>query len=193
MARHREFDEDEVLQRAMELFWQQGYEATSVRDLLTHLAISSSSLYETYGDKHALYLACLAYFRQRELGLMLAQLTEFASAHEVLRHWFAELIDNLLADEHFGGSFAVNAAIELGTTDEAVAEQLRQHFADVTAVLTTFLTEAQARGDIPPSLEALALAQFFVSTLFGMCTLVKVVPNRQVLENIAASALAVLD
>lgn len=193
MARLKAFDQDDVLDRAMRLFWQQGYEATSIRDMLAHVGISSSSLYETYGDKHALYLAALAHFRQIEYDLIQTQLTKSSSAKEVIRHWYTQLIDDLLADPYHRGSFTVNAAIEMGTRDPEVAAELQAHFDEVTASLAAFLRAGQQRGDVRPGLDPVALAQFFLSTLFGIAVQVKIYPSRPLLENIATAALGILD
>jgi len=100
-----------VLAQAMDLFWRQGYNATSIRDLTAHVGISSSSLYETYTDKRTLYLMALAAFREMELNTIQAQLAEATSAQETMQAWFEETIHNLLADDHYRGSFTVNAAI----------------------------------------------------------------------------------
>ena len=59
MGRSREFDENVVLQKAMELFWEQGYEKTSLSDLVEHMGIHRRSLYDTFGDKHTLFLKTL--------------------------------------------------------------------------------------------------------------------------------------
>ena len=66
MARRKEFDRDEALHKAMEVFWSRGYEATSVGDLVEHMGINRQSLYDTFGDKHSLYLAALDRYREVE-------------------------------------------------------------------------------------------------------------------------------
>src|SRR5215208_4537603 len=75
MARHKEFDREEALQRAMEVFWSRGYEAASVGDLVKHMGINRQSLYDTFGDKHTLYLAALDRYREVE-GRKLFELLE---------------------------------------------------------------------------------------------------------------------
>ena len=192
MARTKEFDEVVVLQRALDLFWQQGYEATSIRDLIAHVGISSSSMYETYGDKHTLYLACLASYRQQEFNVIQEQLTTATSAYETMQAWFDQAIADLLADEFHRGSFTVNAAIELGASDPQVAAQLQAHFDDIAELLADFFESAQENGELNPELQPMALAQFFISTLFSISVQVKLFPNQPLLENIAITALTVL-
>jgi TetR/AcrR family transcriptional repressor of nem operon len=192
MARQKEFNAEVVLEQAMSLFWQQGYEATSIRDLIAHLGISSSSMYETYGDKRTLYLAALSAFRQQEFNTIEEQLAEATSAQETMQTWFDETINNLLADEDHRGTFSVNAAIELGATDPQVAAQLQAHFDEIAALLAQFFQTAQVHGEIREDHDPVALAQFFINTLFSISIQVKIYPNRQILENVANTAIMIL-
>jgi len=193
MARPREFDRETVLEEAMRLFWAQGYERTSVRTLLTHLDISSSSLYATFGGKHDLYLDALARYRQREVGEMRALLAEATSARTALEQLFANLMELMLRDGSGRGSFTLNAAVERGTQDRAVAKQLRAHFDELTELMTRFLADAQERGEIRSELSPQELARFFLQTMYSLATFVKVYPNRERMETIARVALTVLD
>ncbi len=72
MARHKEFDQDEALQKAMEAFWARGYEATSMQDLVEHMGINRQSLYDTFGDKHSLFLKALDRYHEVETRKLLA-------------------------------------------------------------------------------------------------------------------------
>lgn len=64
MARTKEFDEDAVLLKAVRLFWEQGYEKTSMTDLVNHMGVHKRSLYDTFGDKHSLYIKTLNRYTQ---------------------------------------------------------------------------------------------------------------------------------
>src|SRR3981081_3787453 len=75
MARHKEFDRDEALHKAMEVFWSRGYNAASIQDLVKHMRINRQSLYDTFGDKHALYLLALDRYREVE-GRKIVELLE---------------------------------------------------------------------------------------------------------------------
>ena len=193
MARQREFEREEVLEKAMRLFWAQGYEATSVRTLLNHLGLSSSSLYATFGGKHDLYLEALARYRAREVEEMRALLAEAPSARAALAQMFDDLVDLMLHDGSQRGSFTLNAAVERGAGDEDVAAQLRTHFDELTALLTRFLADAQERGEIRRDARPQELARFFLHTLYSLATFVKVYPDRERMETIARVALSVLD
>ncbi|MDT8304680.1 MAG: TetR family transcriptional regulator [Anaerolineae bacterium] len=192
MARQKAFDEAALLERAMELFWEQGYEATSVRDLNERLHLSSSSLYNTFGGKHDLYLAALASYRRVEYAQVQAQLAEAPAAKDAVARLFNDLAASLLADESRRGSFTLNAAVELGNRDETVAYLLQQHFADVTELLAAFLTEAQARGELGSAHAPRDLASFLLHNLYSLAALVKVNASRAEMERIIHVTLSVL-
>jgi TetR/AcrR family transcriptional regulator, transcriptional repressor for nem operon len=193
MARQKAFDETALLERAMELFWEQGYEATSVRDLTDHLQLSSSSLYNTYGGKRDLYLMALAAYRRVEYEQMQAQLAAAPAARETIERLFADLAAGLLADGSRRGSFTLNAAVELGARDRAVARQLQEHFADVTRLLADFLAAAQTRGEIGSQHAPRELATFLLLNLYSLAALVKVDASREQMEGFIDVALSVLD
>jgi TetR/AcrR family transcriptional repressor of nem operon len=193
MARTKEFDETAVLDKALDLFWRQGYEATSVRDLTAELGISSSSLYATFGDKHAVYLQALSHYRAVELAEVRAQLANGARGADMLRHLFDALIDTLLATEERSGSFTLNAAVELGTRDTAVAEQLRDHLDDLTEILGLYLLEAQSRGEIDDRFAPDDLARYVLHNLYSLGTIATVYLNRDELQRLAAIILSTME
>jgi len=112
---------------------------------------------------------------------------------EALAGLFAGLVASLMADPARRGTFTLNAAIELGGQDEAVTDQLRQHFDDICALLAPRLAAAQAAGEVADRFNADDLARFLLFGLYGLGMIVKVYPDRANLERTAAVTLAVLD
>lgn len=193
MARTKAFDETEVIDRALAMFWQQGYEATSVRDLLSHAGISSSSLYATFGDKHELFCAALDRYRALEREQFAAILADSQAIRPTLNGLYATLIDTLLLDDGSRGSFTLNAAIELGGRDLPVLDRLRQHFDDVCGMLASQLAEAQARGEINTATPAADLARYLLFGLYSLATMARIYPDRKLLEGMAGMLMAILD
>ena len=193
MARTKAFDESEALARAMGLFWEHGYEATSVRELAAWTGLSSSSLYATFGDKHDVYLAALDRYRAAELDEVRRVLSAPRPVRETLRAMFADLIDSLMADNGQRGSFTLNAAVELASRDVEVAARLRAHFDDIRTLLAARLSAAQANGEIAASHAPGELAHYLLFGLYSLATMVKVYPDRARLERTAVLTLAVLD
>ena len=98
MARHKEFDRDEALHKAMEVFWSRGYEAASVNDLVRHMGINRQSLYDTFGDKHALYLQALDRYREVEGRRMFEILDRPGSVKKALRQLFQGVVEGSFCD-----------------------------------------------------------------------------------------------
>lgn len=193
MARTKAFDETAVIDRALAMFWEQGYEATSVRDLLSHVGISSSSLYATFGDKHDLFCAALDRYRAIEREQFAAILAASHAIRPTLHDLYATLIDTLLLDDGSRGSFTLNAAIELGGRDLPVLDRLRQHFDDVCGLLEGRLAEAQARGEIDSAPPAADLARYLLFGLYSLATMARIYPDRPLLEGMARMLLATVD
>src|SRR5215216_2939123 len=127
MARHKEFERDEALQKAMEVFWGRGYEATSVGDLVEHMGINRQSLYDTFGDKHALYLQALDRYREVEGRKMFELLERPGSGKRALRQLFAGVVAGSLCAGERRGCFVGNAMSErAGRCPETAAKACGQ-------------------------------------------------------------------
>src|SRR2546426_9846332 len=113
MARHKEFDRDEALHKAMEVFWSCGYEAASIPDLIKHMGINRQSLYDTFGDKHALYLQALDRYREVEGRKVFELLERPGSVKKTLRQLFEGVVERALCDGQRRGCFMGNAMSEL--------------------------------------------------------------------------------
>ena len=113
MARTKDFDEDEVLQKAVCLFWHKGYNGTSMQDLVDGLGISRSSIYDTYGDKHALFVKTLQRYEESVYEKVVEIVNQTAPAKEIIKQLLNFITSELLNDEQHKGCFLVNAAIEV--------------------------------------------------------------------------------
>ncbi|MBL8162818.1 MAG: TetR/AcrR family transcriptional regulator [Anaerolineae bacterium] len=171
MPRSREFDQDDVLDRAMLLFWAQGYEATSVRDLITAMGISSSSLYEAFGDKQAVFLAALARYCTIEQARVRQMADAAATPQSFVEALFTSLDDLNQYPGQTRGSFAFNTMVEFGTRHEGVTKQLLDHYYKIVDIIAAKLAEEQSAGAISSALPPLHLTHTILSTLQGLATL----------------------
>jgi TetR/AcrR family transcriptional regulator, transcriptional repressor for nem operon len=192
--RTREFDQEDVIEKAMELFCEKGYAATSIRDLVTHLGISSSSLYGTFGDKDALFLLALERHSRRELE-MLRQLLSLPTENpkEVLAGMFKALIDSLLTNELPGGSLTLKASVELENRKPEVAAVIAEHTENAAVMFTEFLERAAQNGSITLRQPADQVAKYILFNFFNLNFLAKVNLDRACLENYVRLVLSVLD
>src|ERR1043166_3222598 len=113
MARQKEFDRDEVLHRAMEVFWTRGYEGASLQDLVKHMGINRQSIYDTFGDKHSLFLQALDRYREIQSRKVFEMLDRPGSVKRNVRLLFQQAVDKTLSEEVGRGCFVGNAMSEL--------------------------------------------------------------------------------
>src|ERR687894_167190 len=148
MARHKEFDRDEALQRAMEVFWSRGYEAASVGELVSHMGINRQSLYDTFGDKHSLYLAALDRYREVEGRKMFELLERPGPVKRALRRLFESVVEHALGEGERRGCFVGNATSELAGRCRATAEKACGNMAAAEGALYRALLPGQRGGEI---------------------------------------------
>jgi TetR/AcrR family transcriptional regulator, transcriptional repressor for nem operon len=167
MARNKAFDESAVLDKAMEVFWSQGYCATSMEALVDGMGINRASMYSTYGDKHQLYLKALNNYRQRQAREMVALLEQTPSVKEALQMLLRNVLQESACAEK-KGCFIVNSAVEFATRDAAVLEIVKTNLQTVENALAAAIARGQASGEITSQQSPEALAAFLLNTVNGM-------------------------
>jgi TetR/AcrR family transcriptional repressor of nem operon len=187
VARAKGFDPDEVLDRAVDLFWRRGYEATSVQDLVDHLGISRVSLYGTFGDKHTLYLRALDRYEERN-GVALACLVDDEQPLAALERVFRAAAD----DPDRRGCLMVNTATELATLDPAAGEKVAAAMRRAEDGFRATLERARAAGDLPPGRDPAVLARFLVLAYQGVRVLAKAGADPATLDDAVTVALSTL-
>jgi TetR/AcrR family transcriptional repressor of nem operon len=192
MARPKEFDPERALAKAMNLFWRRGYENTSLEMLMKEMGIAKQSLYDTFGDKRALYLKAMAHYRDQTNSQMQKMLNEIPS----VREGFARLLYGLAAEtreQHERGCLLLSANLQRDPKDAVVRDFLRDNQARVEAIFLQALARAQKQKEVSPKDDAAALARFFVATIQGMRAMARLKSDRKALEQIARVALAVFN
>ena len=192
MARHKAFDPQAALAKALDIFWHQGYEGTSMQDLVVHMGISRSSLYDTFGDKRGLFLAVLAYYEQEVVSQLLAPLKHPGTPRQQIRQVFYQAIDMALTDSLRQGCLICNTAVELGPHDHDITARVASNLARIEAAFAATLTHAHTTDEIKTPYQPRALARYLTNSLVGLRVLAKVLPSRATLEEIVEVTLAVL-
>ena len=141
MSRPKEFDETSTLDRAMELFWHQGYDATSLADLERHLGIGRQSIYDTYGNKLGLYRKALDRYSTVPVTSLLARLEGGGAL--AIRSFFERLI-GYQSGPRAPACFMVNSAIELAPRDHGVRLRVNEYFRRLEAGFLAAFTKARA-------------------------------------------------
>ncbi|MEM1000773.1 MAG: TetR/AcrR family transcriptional regulator [Bacteroidota bacterium] len=193
MARPRKFEEQDVLQRAMELFWEKGYHGTSVQDLVQHLGINRASLYDTFGDKHRLFLRSLIHYGASGGDQLLNLLESDFPLRQKLSSMLKTAVDNPLSIPGQRGCFILNATCELAEQDSEVGAYTQVHLHKMIAALEKAIAHAQEQGEIRSHPDPRSLALHFYSTYTGMMMLSRSGACCDDLGRAADSALAMLD
>ena len=193
MARHKEFDREEVLDRAMGLFWERGYEATSVQDLVDRTGIGRGSLYGTFGDKHALFLAALDRYGQAQGPLLAEILDGPGTAKAKLRRLFEGVAEAAVSEDGRRGCLLVNSAVELAPHDPYTSRRVDAALLNAEEALHGFLVRARAAGEIPPDKDPRSLSRFLWNTVQGLRVMAKAGARKEALDDIVDVTLSVLD
>jgi len=191
VGRPREFDVEQALRRAMEVFWQQGYEATSVQDLLDAMGINRGSMYDTFGDKHALFTAALDHYARTVTGCLEADLAGPGSPIGNIRKVLASMAE-CCSRERCPGCLAAHAAVELGARDARVRTAARGILARIEKAFQRALRLAVEAGELSRGADTRAQARFLNATLQGLVVLGRTGPPRAALRDVVRIAVAAL-
>ena len=193
MARHKEFDRDEALHKAMEVFWTRGYEAASIQDLVNHMGINRQSLYDTFGDKHALYLQSLDRYREVEGGKVFELLERPGSVKKRLRRLFDAVVETALCGRPRRGCFMGNAMSELAGRCRETAARTCSNMSATEEAFYRMLLRGKKDGDLNRVHDLRAVARFLYCSLQGLTLVAKSTRDRKTLEDIVKVTLSVLD
>ncbi|MEV7010170.1 TetR family transcriptional regulator [Streptosporangium sp. NPDC051022] len=193
MARTKEFDPDAALQAALELFWERGYEATSMSDLVEHLGVGRASLYATFGSKHDLYVKALRRYGENRDPSPVEMLSQPGPALPAVRGLVEFYTEDAIRDRRRRGCMIVNAAGEMLPGDEKVAGIVDANWTALETALTSALIRARAQGELAADRDPRALARFLLVFLQGLRLTSKGTPDAARLRDAAAQALTVLD
>lgn len=193
MPRAKEFDEAEVLDQALELFRARGFKHTSFNDLVEELGVSRQSLYDTYGNKEALYHQALKRYLTRGLDQMRRVLEDDGRP---LRESLAALFDGMIAGQcakSSPGCLMVNSMVELSPHDADVRALAQEHARSTEGLFASRFAAAQRQGEIPKAKDPVALARYFYHTLLGLAVASRALGDRDGLRQTAQLALQTLD
>ncbi|WP_426244060.1 TetR/AcrR family transcriptional regulator [Nocardioides sp. LHG3406-4] len=190
MARPREFDADEAVERAKCLFWDQGFHATSVSDLAGALGLGAGSLYAAFGSKEGLYQRALERYCEEQPAALIEALDCADGIRAGLRGILVGLMEMDLAEPR--GCFLVNATVERDD-HPATIDRVSATLARVESALTGALERAKAGGELGVDKDPAALARFFLTFIQGLRVVGQARLGRAAVESAIASALTVLD
>lgn len=166
MPRQREFNETEVLERALPVFWKTGYGATSIGDIVQATGVSRYGLYSAFGEKHHLFAQVMDYYSGKNISYMLGPMERAGAGMESIQRYFDILTDTIPSQDKRLGCLIGNASIELVAPHQQIARRIDAHFERMRAAFANALGTAYAQQtDVTP--EVPKLADYLVGVAMG--------------------------
>lgn len=166
-GRPRDFEEDEALDRALHVFWEHGYEGTSMSELTSAMGINKPSLYNVFGSKEELFRRALARYRDTYLAQTPAIL-EQPTAYGVIESYLRASVDGLTGAGHPPGCLSIQGGLSCAPANSGISEFLASFRAGNEGVLAERLARAAKEGDLTPGTDTAALARFVVTLSEGL-------------------------
>lgn len=173
MARPKEFDPEEALDKAMQQFWAKGYHDTSIRDLVARTGVNYYGLYEVFDSKHGLFLASLDRYRETVTAQAIEELKRPGPTKPTVRRTFHRLLRLLKTSDGRVGCMMCNTAVEMAPYDTEAADRVQSHMALLRDAFKIRLEDGQRAGDIGEAADLNALAEFLTTTAYTIGILLR--------------------
>lgn len=188
---NKKFDPKVALQKAMEVFWERGYEAASLAELLKNMGISRKSMYDTFGNKQSLFLKALEHYAQTELRSIREQLLAPGSTmnniEQLLYSW--QRVHGQLNSK---GCLLGTSTADFNTNDVEIAPVLRSYFSRLENIYYEAIAKAQAAGELNPKAQARDLARLLLCTTQGMALIGRVLDSETILQSVVSTTIEAL-
>lgn len=190
MARQKEFDPETALQRAIHVFWQKGYDGTSIQDLVNEMGVHKRSMYDTYGDKRSLFLLAVARYADLEEEQQRLLVGKAASPVKALRQLLESSVQ--VPPGQPLGCLLVNCATDVAPHDADVAKRVRAHFRFSEKLLTEVISQGQSSGLMRTTMDSSEAARHVFNAWLSVRVQVRAGVARSALMRTIDSALALV-
>ena len=192
MAGIKQFDQEKVLEQAMMIFWQRGYEATSIRDLTEATGLGRGSLYGAFGDKEGLFLAVLDYYNN-QIQSQLVECLQKPDPQQAIASMFEQITQRMSAGFYPSGCLNTNTTLECPAGSEQINRKIAERLGNMESGIYAALLRAQAEGTLPPGQDIRALSRFFLAVSQGMSVLNRAFADPSVVRDVAKVAVSFLN
>jgi TetR/AcrR family transcriptional regulator, transcriptional repressor for nem operon len=192
MPKVKLFNETEALENAKNVFWQKGFNATSMQDLVSGMQISRQSLYDTYGNKEALFLQCLNKYQQESNNNVCQNLNYTGNLKQTLLNFFNAIVDDIVGDKTQKGCFMLNTLIEVVPENKAAKTVVKKNYDKLEAELINLFDKAKQKEKYSSVFNANELATHFITLLHGMRLIGKIKKDKQSLQKMVEMGMVVI-
>ena len=193
MPRVKQFDKDEVLDKAMHLFWKKGYYATSIQDLVDHLGINRASLYDTFGGKKKLFETAFQHYRSSNANGLKQFLESQDNIKEGFQKLFTVAVQQASSDREHKGCFVVNTTIEFIPNEKDFLPIISQNKTEFEEMFHDYMQTGVEKGQIDASKDLRSIASLFFAFYNGLKVVTKTDFDQQQFENSVKALVTVLD
>lgn len=193
IGRPLEYNPNIALESAMHVFWRQGYEASSLHDLLKAMGLSKSSFYQAFDSKHALFQRCITHYREAMIEQMQGLFKKSPSARAFINTLFTDIAKETSGADSRRGCLLMNTASEFAQQDPEIAKLVSSSIKHITELFESTIHQAQQQGGIPADKNARELATYLVSSMSGLKNLVKAGADRKTIKQTAEIVLSALN
>lgn len=192
-GRPREFDREQALLKARDLFWRQGYEGTSMSDLVAELGIASARIYKAFGSKELLFREAIASYENHEGGFADRAFSKESSVRVAIKRLLDDAVALYSRTDLPQGCMVVSSASSVSDENSGIKDWLAEHRLQRTQGMIDRLQTAVATGELPPETDADALGDYFAAFLHGLSVQARDGVSRARLEAAVKIALSALD
>lgn len=189
MAGTRQFNEQEMLDKALKLFWAKGYSDTTMKDIAEETGVQRGSLYNAYGDKDVIFLRVFSLYRAKYVEQMLATL-QAPTLRGALESFFDFAINSMTTGTPTRGCLSTKTIVGTEAPDEAIKAQVKALLDDIETALSERISRADEQDNL--ALDPIAAAQLIVTLTRGLVVIERTYQDKQRLQNVAYSLLSTL-
>jgi TetR/AcrR family transcriptional repressor of nem operon len=193
VARPKEFNPDEALDKAMHVFWHKGYEATSMEDLLEAMDLNRGSLYDTFGDKRQLFLKVMDRYCHGFVGSKFSLLNQPGPALPTLRRFIHSMIEGALVDPQRRGCLIANTVMELAPHEKVIAGKVNMALKMGEDAFFGLLTRAKKQGELGADKDPRTIARFLTTMMQGTIVMIKAGASADAVRQSTEMALSTLE
>ncbi|MFT4192661.1 MAG: TetR/AcrR family transcriptional regulator [Comamonas sp.] len=189
MGRIRSFKRDDVLDSAIDIFWEHGYDGTGIQEVCRVTGLNPGSIYAAFRDKHGLFIEALKRYMAGVSSQAIERLNGDPSGRAAIVGYYEALITAMVDGKRQWGCLVTNSIVEFAMRDPQISEAFQLHLARLETAFASAIERAKQGGELAPDVNASEAASFFVCITQGLNVLAKTAPGRKVLEAIARQAL----
>ena len=193
MARTRQFDERQALQAAMLVFWEKGYDGTSINDLEQAMGLNRTSIYNAFGNKGALFERVMTCYKESVMADLFARLDSAPNIREGIKRMLNGALDIHFDEDNPGGCLVVLSVMESGQHDAQSIAGMQQTMQELKSALQSRISKAKKSGELSGDLDAAATATTIATTMAGMMVMGKANMSKAALKKTVSQVVGLLD